>query len=71
MPLEVEKHRSIHRGANGGPWNAAWARFIHEHDGATTEEIFRFAGQLIYEFELFGPVLRYRKQMPQPIPPGY
>ena len=26
--LEVEKHRSIHRGAKGGPWNAAWGKFI-------------------------------------------
>jgi hypothetical protein len=30
IPLEVEKHRSIHRGADGGPWNAAW----RVHQGA-------------------------------------
>jgi uncharacterized lipoprotein (TIGR02269 family) len=72
MPLEVEKHRSIHRGANGGPWNAAWDKFIQAHlDPPPKEEIYRYAGQLIYEFELFGPVVPYWKQLPQPMPPGY
>ncbi|HYI01755.1 TIGR02269 family lipoprotein [Hyalangium sp.] len=70
IPLEVEKHRSIHRGANGGPWNAAWDRFIREKPGATMEEIFRYAGQLIYEFELFGPVVPYGRR-PPPLPLGY
>jgi uncharacterized lipoprotein (TIGR02269 family) len=71
MPLEVEKHRGIHRGANGGPWNAAWRKFIEKkRDSASREEIYRYAGQLIYEFELFGPVLPYWKQPPA-LPPGY
>lgn len=71
IPLEVEKHRSIHRGANGGPWNAAWDTFINAHlSGAPKEEIHRHAGQLIYEFELFGPVVPLRKQPPL-LPPGY
>jgi len=70
--LEVEKHRSIHRGAKGGPWNAAWEKFINDNKDkdVTTAEIHRYAGQLIYEFELFGPVLPYWKQ-PPPLPPGY
>jgi uncharacterized lipoprotein (TIGR02269 family) len=71
MPLEVEKHRSIHRGANGGPWNAAWDTFIKANRNAKPEEIYRFAGQLIYEFQLFGPVMPYWRQPIQPIPPGY
>lgn len=71
IPLEVTKHRSIHRGANGGPWNDAWDKFIKKNDDAPPEAIHRFAGQLIYEFELFGPVIPYRKQLPQPMPPGY
>jgi uncharacterized lipoprotein (TIGR02269 family) len=71
IPLEVEKHRSIHRGANGGPWNAAWYKFIDAHrEGAPKEEIYRYAGQLIYEFELFGPVVPLWKQ-PPPLPLGY
>ncbi len=69
--LEVKKHRSIHAGPNGGPWNEAWNIFIHENDGASPEEVFRYAGELIYKFELFGPVLPYRKRLPQPLPPGY
>lgn len=72
MPLEVEKHRSIHRGTNGGPWNAAWAQFINQHlvKPPTKEEIHRHAGKLIYEFQLFGPIIPYSKQ-PPPLPPGY
>ncbi len=71
IPLLVEKHRSIHRGVNGGPWNAAWDKFIQENDDATPEEIFRYAGQLIYEFELFGPVTPYGRRLSQPMPSGY
>jgi uncharacterized lipoprotein (TIGR02269 family) len=68
--LELVKHRSIHRGERGGPWNAAWRKWILANRGATKEEIFRYAGQLIYEFELFGPMVPYWKQ-PPPLPSGY
>ncbi len=71
MPLLVEKHRSIHRGVNGGPWNAAWDKFIRENRNASPEEIYRYAGQLIYEFELFGPVKPYWRHPIRPMPPGY
>jgi uncharacterized lipoprotein (TIGR02269 family) len=65
IPLLVEKHRSIHRGANGGPWNAEWQRFIQLNlRGAPKEKIFKHAGQLIYQFELFGPVMPYWKRPP-------
>ncbi|MDY7225704.1 TIGR02269 family lipoprotein [Hyalangium rubrum] len=60
LPLEVPEHRRIHRGANGGPWNAAWDKFINENPGAPKEEIHRHAGQLIYEFGLFGVILPYK-----------
>jgi uncharacterized lipoprotein (TIGR02269 family) len=72
IPLLVQKHRSIHRGENGGPWNAAWRKFINTHrdKDVPKEEIYRYAGQLIYEFELFGPVVPYWKQ-PPPLPQGY
>jgi uncharacterized lipoprotein (TIGR02269 family) len=71
IPLTVEKHRSIHRGAKGGPWNAAWARFRDDNFDASKEEIYRYAGQLIYEFELFGPVLPHWRQPIRPVPPQY
>jgi uncharacterized lipoprotein (TIGR02269 family) len=70
IPLEVQKHRSIHRGESGGPWNAAWLQWIQGHQGAEKEEIFRYAGQLIYEFELFGTVRPYWRQPPI-LPPRY
>jgi uncharacterized lipoprotein (TIGR02269 family) len=71
IPLEVTKHRSIHRGERGGPWNAAWEEFIRAHPTPPSKaEIFRYAGQLCYQFELFGPVLPYWKQ-PPPLPAGY
>jgi uncharacterized lipoprotein (TIGR02269 family) len=68
--LELVKHRSIHQGERGGPWNAAWRKWIFANRGARKEEIFRYAGQLIYEFELFGPMVPYWKQ-PPPLPSGY
>jgi uncharacterized lipoprotein (TIGR02269 family) len=68
--LELLKHRSIHQGERGGAWNAAWRKWIRANGGATKEEIFRYAGQLIYEFKLFGPVVPYWKQ-PPPLPSGY
>lgn len=65
IPLEVEKHRSIHRGANGGPWNAAWDKFIKAHpDETPKEEIHRYAGQLSYEFEFLGLVAPLWRQPP-------
>ncbi|KFE71234.1 hypothetical protein DB31_3364 [Hyalangium minutum] len=71
IPLAVEKHRSIHRGAKGGPWNAEWDKFIRAQlIPPPKEEIYRHAGKLIYEFELFGPVMPYWKQ-PPPLPLGY
>lgn len=63
LALEVEEHRRIHRGANGGPWNEAWRRYQKAHLGATKLEIELHAGQLIYEFKLYGVVVPYRQQL--------
>ncbi|HEX8703514.1 MAG TPA: TIGR02269 family lipoprotein [Myxococcaceae bacterium] len=60
LPLEVSEHRRIHRGPDGGPWNAAWRKFRDTHPNPTKEAIHRHAGQLIYEFRLFGPILPYK-----------
>ncbi len=60
LPLEIEEHRRIHRGPEGGPWNAAWRKFIEDNPKAPKEKIHRHAGQLIYEFGLFGPILPYK-----------
>ena len=63
LALEVEDHRRIHRGAEGGPWNAAWRRYQKAHSGATKLEIELYAGQLLYEFNLYGVVVPYRRQL--------
>jgi uncharacterized lipoprotein (TIGR02269 family) len=59
LMLLVEDHRRIHDGPRGGPWNAAWRKFILEHPNATQEEIFRHAGELLFRFELVGHVYPY------------
>jgi uncharacterized lipoprotein (TIGR02269 family) len=63
LALEVEDHRRIHRGANGGPWNAAWRRFRDDNPDATRLEIELHAGKLIYEFNLYGVVVPYGRQL--------
>jgi uncharacterized lipoprotein (TIGR02269 family) len=72
MPLEVEEHRRIHRGANGGEWNAAWRRYQEKNLGASKIEIMKYAGQLIYEFRLYGLIVPYRPRvLPPPPSRGY
>jgi uncharacterized lipoprotein (TIGR02269 family) len=63
LALEVEDHRRIHRGARGGPWNAAWRRFRDDNRGATKLEVELHAGKLIYEFNLYGVVVPYGRQL--------
>ena len=63
LALEVEDHRRIHRGPNGGPWNEAWRRYQRAHLSATKLEIELHAGELIYEFKLYGIVVPYRRQL--------
>ena len=71
MPLLVDVHRRIHRPPPpGGAWNEAWRRYRDANKLATKEEIYRYAGQLIYEFELLGPVIPYYRQWTQPPPIG-
>jgi uncharacterized lipoprotein (TIGR02269 family) len=63
LALEVEEHRRIHRGPSGGAWNAAWRRFRDNNRGATKTEIELHAGKLIYEFNLYGVVVPYSRQL--------
>ena len=63
LALEVEEHRRIHRGAKGGPWNAAWRRYKDANRNATKLEIELHAGKLIYEFNLYGVVVPYSRQL--------
>jgi uncharacterized lipoprotein (TIGR02269 family) len=63
LALEVEEHRRIHRGPNGGPWNEAWRQFQRANPGATKLEIELHAGKLIYEFNLYGVVVPYSRRL--------
>ena len=63
LALEVEEHRRIHRGANGGPWNEAWRQFQRAKPGATKLEVELHAGRLLYEFNLYGVVVPYGRQL--------
>jgi uncharacterized lipoprotein (TIGR02269 family) len=71
MPLPIDLHRRIHhQPPAGGDWNEAWRRYQKGHRDAPKEEIMRYAGQLIYEFGLAGPVIPYYRRWTQPPPIG-
>jgi len=58
--IEETVHFRIHNGGpRGGRWNAAWRQFKDANPRATPEEIYRHAGELIYRFELIGPIVPY------------
>jgi uncharacterized lipoprotein (TIGR02269 family) len=71
MLIETGLHKRIHRGENGGPWNAAWRQFIQEKQGhvVTKEEIWKHAWELCVRFGLMAPLLPYygKTRLPPPI----
>ena len=54
-------HQWLHSGGpDGGQWNEAWRQFMNEkRDTATTEDIWRFAGELMRRFGVMGPLVPY------------
>jgi uncharacterized lipoprotein (TIGR02269 family) len=53
-------HRRLHSGGpSGGQWNEAWRRFQKENDGAGPKEIWRFAFELMFLFNVNGPFVHY------------
>ena len=53
-------HFRIHSGPpRGGEWNQAWRVFRKAHPNAPPEAIYRHAGELLYQFELIGPIVPY------------
>ncbi|WPB82443.1 TIGR02269 family lipoprotein [Archangium violaceum] len=55
-------HIRIHsRGPKGGLWNQAWKDFKEVRPNASPEAIYRHAGELIFRFELTGPVVPYAR----------
>jgi uncharacterized lipoprotein (TIGR02269 family) len=67
MLLDLKTHHRIHHGARGGAWNLAWRNFQEAHPGASAEDMYRYARQLIIRFDLIGPILPYHLQMSPPI----
>lgn len=73
MVLLLEDHQRIHRGENGGPWNADWREWIRvNRRSCTKEDVFRFAGEMIYRYCLNGALTRYYcdRSRPKPLPPA-
>jgi uncharacterized lipoprotein (TIGR02269 family) len=69
MLLPAEVHLRIHRGADGGPWNAAWRQFYeaNQHRVVPREELFRKAFELAFRFDIVGPIMPYYSPV---LPPG-
>ncbi|NTX37366.1 TIGR02269 family lipoprotein [Myxococcus sp. CA033] len=63
MPIPLSVHRRIHDGTGtgrGGAWNEAWREFRANNENASPMEMFKFAGELIYRFDLMGgPIQPY------------
>ena len=53
-------HIGIHGGGQrGGLWNQAWRDFRAAQPEAPAAEIYRYAGVLLYRFQLTGPIVPY------------
>lgn len=63
MVIPESIHQRIHGGgARGGRWNDAWRQYKENNPLASPAEIYRHAGELIFRFELAGPLLPYRSR---------
>ncbi len=70
MVIPEQVHLRIHRGANGGPWNAAWRQFMEANyqRRVPREEMMRKAFELAYRFDIVGPIVPYGHQVVSPGP---
>ncbi|HEY0367928.1 MAG TPA: TIGR02269 family lipoprotein, partial [Pyrinomonadaceae bacterium] len=66
LELPEAVHRCIHSGkgfGRGGKWNKAWKDFFDKFPNATAEDIYKYAGQLIHDFDIDGiPVVPYPRR---------
>ncbi|MCY1017459.1 TIGR02269 family lipoprotein [Pyxidicoccus sp. MSG2] len=69
LVLDKQVHENIHRGGMGGPWNAEWARYIENNRRAHRQAIHLFATQMIFRFDLAGPVVPYYSKKAIPLFP--
>jgi uncharacterized lipoprotein (TIGR02269 family) len=70
MLLPEPVHLRIHRGANGGPWNAAWQQYYRANRDRLVprEELIRKAFELALRFDIAGPIMPYYSPVPPPGP---
>ena len=62
MVIPEHIHHRIHGGGpSGGRWNEAWRTFMKRRPRAPAEEIYRHAGELIFRFDLAGPIMPYHR----------
>ncbi|NTX40393.1 TIGR02269 family lipoprotein [Myxococcus sp. CA033] len=63
LAIDVRRHRQIHDGKDGGPWNADWRAFIEAKERgiskATKWELMEHAGFMIQKYHLVGMPLSY------------
>ncbi|WP_143177236.1 TIGR02269 family lipoprotein [Cystobacter ferrugineus] len=60
VSLPITFHRWLHsEGPEGGQWNEAWRRFQGQNPGATPEEIWQFAFELMFLFKVNAPLVPY------------
>jgi uncharacterized lipoprotein (TIGR02269 family) len=60
LRLPKSFHSWLHSGGSpGGQWNEAWRQFKEKNDGASPEEIWRFAFELMARFGVNGPLVPY------------
>ncbi|WP_309897626.1 TIGR02269 family lipoprotein [Archangium sp.] len=69
MLVPEHAHLRIHRGANGGLWNAAWRQFMQANPGHVSREVMiRKAFELALRFDIAGPLMPYYAPVPPPGP---
>ncbi|NVJ20968.1 TIGR02269 family lipoprotein [Myxococcus sp. AM011] len=63
LAIDVRRHREIHDGKDGGPWNKDWRAFIRmkEQKGrrAMKWELMEYAGVMIQRYNLVGMPMSY------------
>ncbi|MCE9670755.1 TIGR02269 family lipoprotein [Myxococcus stipitatus] len=68
LAIDMKRHKELHRGERGAPWNADWEAFIwrmeREREGGVPRSeirrrLFEFAGGMIQRYRLVGMPLSY------------
>ncbi|HYO67409.1 MAG TPA: TIGR02269 family lipoprotein [Archangium sp.] len=69
MLIPEQVHLRIHRGANGGSWNAAWRQVMNTSPSVVPKEVLiRKAFDLTLRFDIAGPIRPYHAPVPAPGP---